>query len=127
MAYLFLWTIIERYASLSYGPALKPEQKVEEFGEEHAFEQALKRVVIRKSKKPLYDSQDPEMDAAYLDPASSASSVKYYRRVRNNLTHRGKGAWNDCEIVRCSLLELQEIVRLVLVKRMGLEMEFPTP
>ncbi len=114
MAYLFLWTTIERYAALRYGPALEPMQKVNKFGEDATFGRALKRVVTRTGR--IYDSRNPKNHAS-LDPERPVNSARYYYYVRSNLSHRGKGAWNDGEIVRRSLLELQEIVRHVLEVR----------
>ncbi len=114
MAYLFLWTIIERYAALRYGPTLGPMQKVTKFGQDPSFRRALKRVVNRTGR--VYDSRNPG-SRADLDPDRPVASAKYYYYVRSNLSHRGKGAWNDGEIVRRSLLELQEIVRHVLEVR----------
>jgi hypothetical protein len=119
MAYLFLWTIIERYASLTYGPKLRPEKKVEKFGKDLAFKQALSRVAIRTGEE-VCDARNPE-NCARLGADDPDSSMNYYRYVRHNLTHRGKGAWNDGERIRKSLLELQEIVGLVLKERMDLE------
>ncbi len=59
MAYLLLWTIIERYAGLAYGPTMRSEEKVERFGQDPAFRRALKGVVTRVGE--VYDSQDPEI------------------------------------------------------------------
>jgi gamma-glutamylcyclotransferase (GGCT)/AIG2-like uncharacterized protein YtfP len=117
MAYLFLWTIIERYAALAYSPTLEPMEKVKKLGEDPAFQRALSQVVSREQR--VYDSRDPT-NYADLDPERGRCSAEYYYYVRSNLSHRGKGAWNDGEIVRRSLLELQEIVRQVLEERMGL-------
>jgi hypothetical protein len=119
MSYLFLWTMIERYAALAYSPTLEPMEKVKKLGEDPAFQRALSRVVRREQR--VYDSRDPT-NHADLDPERGRSSAEYYYYVRSNLSHRGKGAWNDGEIVRQSLLELQEIVRQVLEERMDLEM-----
>jgi len=115
MTYLFLWTAIERYAALSYGPKLGPMEKVKRFGNDPAFKHALKRSVKRNDK--VYDSRDPE---AYgiLDPLRSTASVQYYYLVRSNMSHRGKGAWKDGEIVRQSLIELYEIFRIILNEQM---------
>lgn len=120
MAYLFLWAIIERYATLAYGPALEPMEKINRFGKDPAFQRALRRVVTRH--ETVYDSRNPT-NHADLDPERGHSSAKYYYYVRSNLSHRAKGAWSDGEIVRCSLLELQEIIGLVLKDQMGLEIE----
>ncbi len=120
MTYLFLWTIIERYASLAYGPPLEPMQKAKRLGEDPAFQGALRRVVTRVER--VYDSRDPT-NHGDLDPARGRASAKYYYYVRSNLSHRGKGAHKDGEIIRLSLLELQAIVGLVLEERIGLEIE----
>jgi hypothetical protein len=45
MAYLFLWTIIERYASLAYGPELGPDDKVAAFGQDPQFKDLLAATV----------------------------------------------------------------------------------
>ncbi len=123
MAYLFLWSIIERYAGLAYGPKLRPEKKVEKFGLDPAFARALRVVKIRAIEE-VCDARNPE-NCALLDVDDPASSLDYYRYVRHNVTHRGKGAWNDGERVRHSLCELHQIVGLVLEERMGLEIERP--
>lgn len=115
MAYLLLWTSIERYTSLSYGPSLDPMQKIKFFGEDPAFKTALKKVLIRTDK--VYDSRNPE-NYEKLDPDNPSSSAKYYYQIRNNLSNRGKGAWKDGEKVRESLLELLEIFRTILIETM---------
>lgn len=115
MAYLLLWTVIERYTALSHGPALDPMKRINCLGEEQAFKSALEKKVARKHT--IYDSRDPD-DSARLDPKRGPSSAKYYYLVRSNLSHRGKGAWSDGEIVRQSLCELLDTFCLVLEKRM---------
>jgi len=49
-----------------------------------------------------------------LEPHDPSSAVLYYYQVRNNLSHRGKGAWVDGEIIRASLQELKAIFDAVL-------------
>lgn len=118
MAYLFLWTVIERYTALSYGPTLDPMKKVIHLGEDPAFARAVKQTVTRVDK--VYDSRNPK-NREKLDPDEAISSAKYYYAVRSNLSHRGKGAWKDGEIIRRSLGELQAIMSLVLRERMGIQ------
>lgn len=118
MAYMFLWTVMERYAALAYGPSLGAMQKIRRLGEDRAFQQALKRLVRRKDE--VYRSSDPE-DRADLDPDNGVKSANYYYYVRSNITHRGKAAFNDAEKVRESLLELHKIFGEVLEERMGVK------
>lgn len=115
MAYLFLWTVIERYTALAYGPALNPSARIRRLGEEPAFARAVKSTVTRTGR--VYDPRDPG-NRAVLDPDRSVSSAKYYYAVRSNLSHRGKGAWQDGEITRRSINELLTVMRSVLEKRL---------
>lgn len=117
MAYLFLWTVIERYAALAYSPELGPEEKVTAFGEDSRFKELLARNVHREHR--LLDTRDPGK-AYRLDSTDARQSAKYYFQVRNNLTHRGKGAWQDAETVRQSFQELRTIVRQMVGATPGL-------
>jgi hypothetical protein len=117
MTYLFLWTVIERYAALAYGPDLKPNQKATRLGEDRLFWTLLKETVQRTHL--LFDTQDP--DTTYrLDSANPRKSALYYFQVRNNITHRGKGAWQDAETVRQSLRELLTIMDEMIRRTPGL-------
>lgn len=117
MAYLFLWTIIERYATIAYGPILEPTQKVARFGEDPRFEVHLRATVQREHR--LFDTRSPR-DSYRLDKSDPRRSADYYFQVRNNLTHRGKGAWQDAETVRQSLRELLAIVQRMIEATPGM-------
>lgn len=106
MAYMFLWTCIERYAALAYGPGLGPNQKIKEFGKDPVFQRALRRTKVREDS--VYKSTNPS-DRADLKPDDGVKSADYYYYVRSNITHRGKAAYSDGEKVRMSLLELLKI------------------
>ena len=115
MAYLLLWTSIERYCSLAFGPALMPMAKVHCFGKDPAFRESLANIVSRTDV--VYDSRDPEKSES-LDPSNGPDSVLYYYQVRSNLSHRGKAAWKDGELLRNSLRELTEVFADVLKNTM---------
>ncbi|MBZ5536975.1 MAG: hypothetical protein LAO31_13565 [Acidobacteriia bacterium] len=110
-AYLLLWSAIERYTALAYGPDLGPNERVNCLGIDAAFQGALKTVVSRTGE--VVDSRDPAARKR-LDPQDPKASIQYYYRVRSNLSHRGKGAYKDGEIIRRSLLELQDIFNKML-------------
>jgi hypothetical protein len=78
------------------------------------WKQALQRIVTREHT--LLDSRDADTQY-HLGAADPHSSGLYYYQIRNNLSHRGKAAWRDGEIVRKSLLELADIFDAVLSKR----------
>jgi hypothetical protein len=111
MAYLLLWAAIERYAALAYGPNLEPLEKVRRIGADDLFQAALQSTVARTDR--VFDSRDPD-SCAILDVRRSESSAKYYYQVRSNMSHRGKGAWKDGELVRQSLIELLAIFTAML-------------
>ncbi len=107
MAYFLLWSAIERYCAFAYGPQLDPGEKIKELGDDCKFSSFLSKVVSRKDK--IFDSRDPTQNHK-LDTSDALESIKYYYKVRSNLSHRGKAAWKDCEIVRQSLNELLNII-----------------
>jgi hypothetical protein len=111
MAYLLLWSAVERYCALAHGPTLEPLRKIDALGADSAFREQLARVVKRTDR--VYDSRSPDAHAD-LKPSNPSSSARYYYQVRSNLSHRGKGAWRDGEIVRQSLIELFTIFSAVL-------------
>lgn len=111
MAYLLLWSSLERYASLRYHLGESVSAKVKCIAEEPAFSSALKQVVQesrdvfradRPSKKLTLEKNDPK------------GSLDYYYQVRSNITHRGKSAMRDHGILKDSLAELLQIFKSVL-------------
>jgi len=111
MAYLLLWSAVERFCALSYGPALEPWQKVNRLGGDPRFASNLLKIVDRRGS--VVDSRDPK-DKSKLDVSNPIKSAQYYYQVRSNLSHRGKAANKDGEIVRRSLIELLSIFRNML-------------
>ena len=119
MAYLLLWTAIERYCSFAYGPFVDPTKKIRTLSYGDPFRSALKEVLNqseRVKKIPeLYDSRYLDRWRK-LDAEQPVYSIEYYYLVRSNLVHRGKSEWVDGEIIRLSLKELFEIFQTVLEK-----------
>lgn len=111
MAYLLLWSAIERYVSLRYHLGDSVIGKVAQLAHESAFAQGLQRHV--KSRREVYRADRPR-EKEVLDPGSPKKAVLYYYQVRSNITHRGKGAVQDYELLEKSLNELLPIFRDVL-------------
>lgn len=118
MAYLLLWSSIERYLSLRYhlGPKTDTSRLttfglVKKLAEERAFADALKRQVTRTDR--IYRADNPA-DHEDLDPTDPKKSVEYYYQVRSNITHRGKGVVRDHRTIASSLDELLGIFRVML-------------
>jgi hypothetical protein len=123
MHYVLLWTLLERFVALRSGPLLEPGQKLTRLGTYPEFQAAFRRRLTtiegRRGAAVIYDSRDPAKKER-LDPSDAGRSVKYYYLVRSNVAHRGKGAWKDGEIVRCSLEELLDIT-VDMLRAIGIE------
>lgn len=111
MAYLLLWSSIERYASLRYHLGNRAVEKVMQIADEPKFAELLRRHVTRTHK---IQRADKPVDHYKLDSQSPKTSLTYYYQIRSNITHRGKGVHRDHEIVRDSLVELFDIFRELL-------------
>ncbi len=112
MAYLLLWSVIERYASLRYRMTGRSATKrVLRLADEDAFREGLRRSVRRKDS--LHQA-DRSREPLTLDRNEPEESLKYYYRVRGNIVHRGKAALQDLKIIDYSLSELLQIFEHVL-------------
>lgn len=111
MAYLLLWSSIERYVSLRYHLGDKVSEKVAQLAREPAFAAGLQQHV--EGRREVYRADRPG-EKEVLDPRAPDKAVRYYYQVRSNITHRGKGVVRDFELLKLSLAELLPIVREVL-------------
>ncbi len=111
MAYLLLWSSIERYLSLRYLLGGKPNQKLGWLATEHAFAESLQRHVVEP--REIYRADEPD-NKVVLDRCSPDKAVSYYYQIRSNITHRGKAVVRDHELLTSSLAELLLIFRDVL-------------
>jgi len=111
MAYLLLWSSIERYVSLRYHLGDRVTEKVNHLASEPVFAEAL--IQAGPAKREVFRSHKPE-EKAVLDSANPRKALDYYYQIRSNITHRGKGVVQDHErLVKC-LDELLPIFRTVL-------------
>jgi hypothetical protein len=111
MAYMLLWSAIERFVSFKYQLGGDPVKKVYRLGADPVFARALRERVTEV--REVYRTDDPSKKAV-LSPQDPEKAVKYYYQIRSNITHRGKTATRDYEILRASLVELLGIFKEVL-------------
>jgi len=113
MAYLLLWSILERLSALCFGPGQDPMQRIKRLHELPGMEDLVRLNVQRTDK--VSDSRNP--DTAYkLDGTNPKKCFDYYYQVRSNLSHRGKGVFSEFDKVHCSLKELLAITEQFLGK-----------
>ncbi|WP_406537371.1 hypothetical protein [Methanobrevibacter sp.] len=109
MAYMLLWSSIERYCSLRYdGQSIGKNNR--KFSKEKAFSEGLKSYV--KSERKVYSAAD--LREYTLNPEKPYDSIRYYYTIRCNTVHRGKALHNDEHMLRQSLTELLNIFKDVL-------------
>jgi hypothetical protein len=112
MAYLLLWSAIERYAGLRYHLGNEPMKKVLQIATDPTFIKELSRLPA-DSKRIVFRGDDPEVKERF-QPDNPKKTLKYYYQVRSNLTHRGKAANNDFVIILEALRDLLPIFNRVL-------------
>lgn len=112
MAYLLLWSSIERYTSLRYHLKKEVVSKVKNIVNEEAFAKSLCNYVTEV--REVYNAGCPQSKET-LDRNSPKKSLDYYYQIRSNITHRGKGIPKDFRTLEKSIQELLPIFRDVLV------------
>ena len=60
----------------------------------------------------MVDCRDPSSHYRLAEDGTGAA--KYFYQVRSNLSHRGKGAFRDVQLVLKAVTELQEAMRILL-------------
>jgi hypothetical protein len=111
MAYLLLWSSIERYTAFRYGLGGDVWQRVKRLAEEPAFHQGLQGFVGQSEE--LFRVQSPK-NKVRLDREDPAASVDYLYQMRSNIAHRGKGVGQDVDRVLRALDVLLPTFGLVL-------------
>jgi hypothetical protein len=111
-AYLLLWSVLERYATLRYGPALDPEERIVKLGRDPVFMNCAAEagvpegLVVRDTRdlRPVRTGTDGE-DVA-----------KYLRQFRHNITHRGKAAYQEARRTVQALMYCFNVTCLLLAR-----------
>lgn len=106
MAYLLLWSAIERYASLRYGLGTDVNRKLKPIATDAPFREALRRHVVERDE---VSRADKPQQRARLDRDDPSGALEYFYRVRSNIAHRGKAVTRDHERVRRALAVLLPI------------------
>ena len=114
MAYLLLWSVLERLAALCFGPGADPMQRIKRLHELEGVSEAVLKYVTRVGER-VADTRNPDKTIK-LDPNNPEGCFKYYYQVRSNLSHRGKAVFDDFDKVYDSLKELLSITREYLVE-----------
>ena len=111
MAYLLLWSAVQRFTCFCYSPRLSDADRNKRLSADHRFKQAL--LEIQPQVRSVSTSLRP--DKVYcLNVESPKDAVDYYFQIRCNLSHRGKANYVDLETLDSSLWELYQILSRIL-------------
>ena len=112
--YMTLWSIIERFCTLSYG-YFKIGSNMFNFAQQKPFRKTLKKDIGREDV--VYSSD--ELEDKHLDPEDYKESIKYYYTIRCNVVHKGKAATDkDKNKLKKSLEELYILFMAVYNKKL---------
>ncbi|SVE34666.1 uncharacterized protein METZ01_LOCUS487520, partial [marine metagenome] len=112
MAYMLLWTVLERYTTLRYDLNQTPMERIYQLEDDPNFCKVLKEVV--EKKRTVYRSDNPRT-RVILDPDKPKNAINYYYQVRSNIVHRGKAIYNDYDILYSSINELLKITEATIM------------
>jgi len=111
MAYLLLWSAVQRFTCFCYSPKLNDAERNNKLSADPRFKQALLK--IQPQVRSVSTSLRP--DKVYsLNSQSPKDAVDYYYQIRCNLSHRGKANYVDLETLDSSLWELYQILCRIL-------------
>lgn len=112
-AYLLIWSAVERFTALRFGPAISPVKRLGCLAALPDWNVLLLKAKVPTGERKVVDSRDPGDKIALKEDGSNA--WKYWYQVRSNLSHRGKGAHRDLEIVAEAFLDVHDMLRLLLL------------
>lgn len=107
MAYLLLWSSIERYLFMRYRLKGATRPKLRLMAKDVRFCRVLRETVVET--RDVHSVDDPS-DAERLDGTKPYESLCYYYKVRCNLTHHGKEA-EDYDRVWCAFAQLLPVFK----------------
>ncbi|MDP1820906.1 MAG: gamma-glutamylcyclotransferase [Acidimicrobiales bacterium] len=114
--YLVLWSVVERYATLRFGATLEPMARLRAVQGSTDF-QAAAGPYVAEPIRAVVDSRNPEKKVGLRTDGSNA--LTYWYLVRSNLSHRGKSAFRDGELLRTCTLGLHATMRALLESMPG--------
>ena len=112
MAYMLLWTVLERYTTLRYELNQTPMERIYQLKDDPNFCKVLKEVVERE--RTIFRSDNPRT-RVILDPDKPKNAINYYYQVRSNIVHRGKAIYDDYNILFSSINELLTITEATIM------------
>jgi hypothetical protein len=113
-AYLLLWSAVERFTALAYGPGQPALERTWRLGDDAGFRQCVLAAGVAPSAKTA-DSRDPTRARRIREDGSGA--MFSWDAARHLVGHPGRTAFVDGVLLRRSLIDLHDSFRLLLLDR----------
>jgi hypothetical protein len=114
-AYLLLWSAVERFTALAYGPAHPVLERTWRLGDDPRFRQCVVAAGVAPSAKTA-DSRDPTRARRIRE--DGAGAMFSWDAARHLVAHPGRTAFADGVLLRRSLIDLHDSFRLTLLDRL---------
>ena len=114
-AYLLLWSAVERFTALAYGPAQPAPDRTWRLGDDPRFRECVVAAGVAPSAKTA-DSRDPTRTRRIREDGSGA--MFSWDAARGLVAHPGRTAFADAVLLRRSFVDLHDTFRLVLLTRL---------
>jgi hypothetical protein len=114
-AYLLLWSAVERFTALAYGPGQPALQRTWRLGDDAGFRDCVVAAGVAPSAKTP-DSRDPTRARRIREDGSGA--MFSWDAARHLVGHPGRTAFTDGVLLRRSLIDLHDTFRLYLLSRL---------
>jgi hypothetical protein len=114
-AYLLLWSAVERFTALAYGPAQPALERTWRLGDDPRFRECVLAAGVAPSAKTA-DSRDPTRARRIREDGSGA--MFSWDAARHLVAHPGRTAYAEGVLLRRSLVELHDAFRLALLDRL---------
>lgn len=113
--YFLLWSTVERFTALAYGPGQPALARTWRLGEDPGFRACVVAAGVAPSAKTP-DSRDPTRARRIREDGSGA--MFSWDAARHLVGHPGRTAFVDGVLLRRSLIDLHDTFRLLLLRRM---------
>ena len=114
-AYLLLWSAVERFTALAYGPAQPALERTWRLGEDLGFRDCVVAAGVKPSAKTP-DSRDPTRARRIREDGTGA--MFSWDAARHLVGHPGRTAFAEGILLRRSLIDLHDTFRLYLLARL---------
>ena len=111
-AYLLLWSAVERFTALAYGPAQPAIERTWRLGDDPRFRECVVAAGVAPSAKAP-DSRDPTRARRIREDGPGA--MFSWDAARHTVAHPGRTAFADGVLLRRSLIDLHDTFRLILL------------